>query len=106
MPENQVTSFIKVLTPSSAYDTAPKFLRGNAPYYPPRSPAERVWGYAAIDFNVEPDGSTSDIRLFVAKGFDFAQEAAVAVNKWRFAPAQKNGQPVRVRVRLPFTFRI
>ena len=106
MPEYQVTQFMKVLTPTSAYSTPPKFLHGDAPVYPPRSGDNRVWGYAAIDFNIEPDGSTSDPRLFAAKGFDFAEEAAIAVHQWKFAPARKNGQPVRVRVRLPFTFRV
>jgi outer membrane biosynthesis protein TonB len=28
-----------------------------------------------------------------------------AVQNWRFAPALKHGQPVVVRMRLPFTFR-
>jgi TonB family protein len=105
MPENQVTSFMQVITPRSAYDTPPKFLQGYAPFYPNALAGTRIWGYAALDFNIGPDGSTSDIRLIAARGFDFGQEAALAVYKWHFAPARKNGQPVRVRVRLPFTFR-
>ncbi|PYJ48918.1 MAG: hypothetical protein DME85_01340 [Verrucomicrobia bacterium] len=28
-----------------------------------------------------------------------------AVQDWQFTPARKNGQPVVVRMRMPFTFR-
>jgi TonB family protein len=105
MPESQVTTFMQVITPRSAYDAPPKFLHGYAPFFPPRLAGKGYWGYAALDFNIETDGSTSDIRMIAARGYDFAQEAAYAVGKWRFLPAQKNGQPVRVRVQLPFTFR-
>jgi TonB family protein len=103
MPERQVTDFMKVISPASVYDTPPRFLRGFAPDYPPTGNGH--WGYAALDFSVEPDGSTADIRLVTATAYDFAQEAALAVQKWHFAPARKSAQPVRTRVWLPFTFR-
>jgi TonB family protein len=105
MPPEQVTAFMKVATPASKYDTPPKFLRGFAPFFPQAAEREGHWGYAELDFVVGNDGSTSDIRLVRATAYDFAQEAAVAVRKWKFSPATKNGRPVAVRVRLPFTFR-
>jgi TonB family protein len=105
MPEMQVATFIQTLTPSSAYDTPPRFLNGYAPFFPTIEAKTRQWGYAVVDFNVTTDGKTSDIRAVLATAYPFAEEAMRAVQKWRFAPARKHGQTVLVRMRLPFTFR-
>jgi TonB family protein len=105
MPQMQVATYMKVVTPASDYDTPPKFLRGFAPFFPHAAERENVWGFAELDFVVRPDGSASNIRIVKATAYDFAQQAALAVQKWKFDPAMKNGRPVAVRVRLPFTFR-
>lgn len=105
MPETQVATFGQTLTPSSAYDTPPRFLNGYAPFFPATEAKTRQWGYAVVEFNVTADGTTSDIRAVLATAYPFAEEAMLAVQKWRFSPARKHGQPVPVRMQLPFTFR-
>jgi len=106
MPADQVRTFMKVLTLGGDYDTRPELLHGYAPFYPAQYARVRHWGYAVLEFNVEADGSTSHLRIVAARALAFGQEAALAVEKWQFSPARKNGQPVAVRVRLPFTFRV
>lgn len=106
MPADQVRTFMQVLTPQSEYDTPPEFVHGYAPFYPPRYLRTRHLGYAVLEFNIAPDGSTSQTRIVAANALAFGQEAALTVAKWQFRPARKNGQPVAVRVRLPFTFRV
>ncbi len=105
MPEKQVATYMTSVTPSSAYDTPPKFLKGYAPFFPGTEAKRRHWGYALVEFSVTIDGATSDIRPITATAYSFAEEAMYAVQNWRFAPARKHGQPVVVRMRLPFTFR-
>ena len=105
MPEKQVATYMTSVTPSSAYDTPAKFLKGYAPFFPTTEAKRRHWGYALIEFSVTADGATSDIRAITATAYSFAEEAIYAVQDWRFAPARKHGQPVVVRMRLPFTFR-
>ena len=105
MPEKQVVAYMTSITPSSVYDTPPKFLKGYAPFFPSREAKTRHWGYAVVDFNVTADGTTSDVRPALATAYSFAKEAMIAVQNWQFAPARKHGQPVVVRMRIPFTFR-
>ncbi len=105
MPKKQVATYITSVTPSSAYDTPPKFLKGYAPSFPAMESTTRQWGYALVEFSVTADGTTSDVRPITATAYSFAAEAVYAVQNWRFAPARKHGQPVVVRMRLPFTFR-
>jgi len=105
MPEKQVATYITPVTPPSAYDTPPKFLKGYAPFFPATEAKRRHWGYALVEFSVAADGTTSDIRPITATAYSFAEKAMSALQNWRFAPARKNGQPVVVRMRMPFTFR-
>jgi TonB family protein len=105
MPEKQVAAYIQPVTSSSLYDTPPRFLSGYAPFFPTREARTHHWGYAVVDFNVTADGRTSDVRPVLATAYSFVEKAVLAVQQWRFTPARKNGQPVVVRMRLPFTFR-
>jgi TonB family protein len=105
MPEKQVAAYITSVTPPAAYDTPPKFLKGYAPFFPATEAKRRHWGYALLEFSVTADGTTNDIRPVTATAYSFAKKSMDAVQNWQFAPARKNGQPVVVRMRMPFTFR-
>lgn len=104
MPPAQVTTFMKVITPANQYDRPPKFLRGFAPKAP--GGAEKgIWGFTEVVFYIQPDGSTNDVRIIQTTADEFAWAAGRAVQNWKFEPALKNGHPIRVRARIPFTFR-
>ena len=105
MPAEQVTSFLEVVSPHSAYDTPPKFVKGYAPFFPEGEARTRHIGYALAEFTVTETGTVTHVRILKATTYNFAEEAGYTVRDWRFAPARKNGQPVGVRARLPFTFR-
>jgi TonB family protein len=105
MPPEQVATFLKVISPASEYDRPPKLLSGRAPVASGALARKGYWGYTEIEFTVRADGSTDQFRFMNTTAPEFAREAALAVQKWKFAPARKNGQPVPVKVRLPFTFR-
>jgi TonB family protein len=104
MPAKQVATYLEVLTPLAGYNTPPKFANGYAPFYPGDEAKTNKVGYALLEFNVLTDGTTRDIRCIRTTSYAFAKEAMSAVREWRFNPARKNGNPVAVRVRLPFSF--
>jgi TonB family protein len=105
MPAEQVNSFLQIVSPQGAYDTPPKFVKGFAPFFPEAEGRKRQLGYALAEFTIGTDGKATHIRIVKATTDNFAEEAGYTVRDWRFSAAQKNGQPVAVRVRLPFTFR-
>ena len=52
------------------------------------------------------DADPSEIRVIKDPGNGFADEAIIAVKKWKFKPATlKNGKPVKARVKVEVTFR-
>lgn len=71
-------------------------------------PAERLGSGAdvtvIVTVIVERDGTVSDASIASSGGADFDQAALSAVRRWRFAPATKEGAPVRARIRVPFHF--
>ena len=105
MPEEQVTKFLQVVSPRSEYDVPPKFRKGYAPFFPEAEGRKRDIGYALAEFVIGTDGRASHVRILKATTYNFAEEAGYTVRDWQFVAAQKNGHPVAVRVRLPFTFR-
>jgi TonB family protein len=92
------------LSPSSQYDTPPKFLRGNAPYtrVSPLTERERGPSSVVILFTIGTDGRTRDLRVIGQAGPPCAQLAINAVKQWQFEPARKRGKPVAVIIRVPF----
>jgi TonB family protein len=58
-----------------------------APRYPRKATRRRLSGAVEVRFNVNPDGSTGEIRIVRAEPGDvFASSAENAVEQWRFAP--------------------
>lgn len=106
MPEEQVAANLHVVSPRSAYDVGPKFKRGFAPYFPDDEARKRQWGYAMTEFTIATDGKVDDIKIINTTAFGFAKEAFSCIQDWTFTPATKNGSPVAVRARVPFTFRL
>ena len=105
MPAEQVTNFLEVVSPKGSYDSPPTFRKGFAPFFPEAEGRRPKIGYAMAEFTINTNGSVSHVRILKATTNNFAEEAGYTVRDWRFNPAKKNGQPVSVRARLPFTFR-
>ncbi|KAF5038415.1 hypothetical protein DSECCO2_554560 [anaerobic digester metagenome] len=86
-------------------DSLSKFLQHNLKY--PKSAIEaRISGTVFVNFIVETDGSVSSVTLARGIGGDCDQEAIRAVQsmpKWK--PGTLKGQPVRVLLCLPVTFK-
>ncbi len=72
--------------------------------YPEARLAEGTESNVVLFVTVEKDGSVSDAKVAESGGDDFDNAALEAVKRWRFAPAIKEGQPVRARIKVPFHF--
>ncbi|MGE5400631.1 MAG: energy transducer TonB [Ignavibacteriales bacterium] len=82
------------------------FIRENV-VYPEIAKRAQVEGKVMVEFVVEKDGNISNVR--VVKGIGAGcDEEAVRVCKLlgRFRPGKQNGKPVRVRMTIPFQFKL
>ena len=82
----------------SSFDIAPKFLSGSAPLYPISQLQQHKSGTATISFTIDAQGKPRDVGVVAASYPFFGSHAVLAVQDWRFEPAQKNGHPARMHV--------
>ncbi len=89
---------------SSAFDTPPKVLEGMRPEYPALEADRREKGFVSVICTIGVNGKAEDFAIETMTNPAFAYAAMVAISKWRWAPATKNGQPVAQKVRVPVHF--
>jgi TonB family protein len=86
--------------------TAPKVIRKAEPNYTQEAREAKIQGSVVLSAVLEPDGRLSTI--VVEKGLDPGLDANAieAVGTWLFKPAQKDGEPVPVHVKIEINFRL
>lgn len=87
-------------------ETKPVAITMGPPVYPPEFRRSRIQGEAEVWFIIGVDGRTEEVQVSTATDEAFAEAAIAAVSQWRFRPAQKGGQPVRVRSKQLIKFQI
>jgi TonB family protein len=86
------------------YDVPPRLIKGDAPIYPISQRLANKTGHATIEFTIGSDGKTGDFTVVESDVAFYASHAIVAVQKWRFEPAKKDGKPNSIRVRQRFEY--
>jgi TonB family protein len=83
--------------------TPPRVIKQVNPQYP-TTRGVRAVGSVIIALVVSSKGLPKNPRVVKGLDKDLDQSAVDAVKQWRFAPAQKNGRPIAVRVSLQIQF--
>jgi len=66
------------------------------PRYPKKAAIEGIEGYVRLLFDIESDGSVSNIRVVKSEPDElFVKEAVRAVYKWKFRPEIQDGIAVK-----------
>ena len=80
-------------------DVQPRALREIVPDFPAEADRQRLSGKVRLQLKLEADGRISDIEVVSATPPGVFDASAIqAFREARFAPAQKNGRPVRAQV--------
>lgn len=81
------------------------YLNNPAPVYPNMSRRLREVGVTQLRVRVSAGGEPLEIQLASSSGYSRLDDAArTAVQKWKFAPAMRNGNPVEAWVIVPLEF--
>jgi TonB family protein len=74
-----------------------QLVSGAGAVYPPQARAEGIEGYAVVRYDVETDGRVVNARVVASSPQGVFDDSAVqAVSRWRFRPAERNGEPTAV----------
>lgn len=86
----------------SAVDQKPEASNTKQPELPYYLTLEN--GRVDIELVVNRDGSTRNVRVAQSSNPDFGKYCLAAIAKWKFKPGLQAGQPVNVRMSVPFVF--
>jgi TonB family protein len=86
-------------------DARPKILVREPARYPMALIPDGPDGSAVIECIIDRTGHVCLPRIVEASREEFGWAAATAASRWRFAPPTVKGQPVDVKVRIPFEFK-
>ncbi len=84
--------------------TPPRMTRSIQPEYPAALREAGVEGQVDVRFEVDRAGEVRNASIFYATHKEFGEAVKAVVERWRFAPARRNGVPVDQSVRMPVIF--
>jgi TonB family protein len=84
----------------------PKVVKEVRPQYSKEALEKKIQGEVVLEGVVTEAGAMADIRVVKSLEPSLDQAAIDAALQWRFEPARKDGEPVRVRVTLILQFRL
>jgi TonB family protein len=86
--------------------TAPKVIYKIDPSYTDVATAAKVNGTVVLQMVIGTDGQAHDVQVVRGIGSGLDEQAVLAVDQWRFDPALKDGEPVKVRATIEVNFRL
>ncbi len=86
--------------------TPPKGIHMPNPKYSKEARKAKYQGICLLWLIVGTDGRPHDIKVARRLGMGLDENAIEAVQKWKFQPATKDGQPVAVQVNIEVSFRL
>src|SRR4051812_29678534 len=92
--------------PTGDVDTPARKLRVVLPSYPQELIEANTDGSVSVQFYIEPDGTVSNAALLGSPPSELGAITMKAIMQWRFAPAMKDGKPVRTKAVQRFRFEV
>jgi len=81
------------------------YLDNPAPVYPAQSRRLKESGKTVLRVWVATSGVPAEVTVHASSGYERLDQAALnAVRRWRFVPAQRDGEPVSASVLVPVVF--
>jgi TonB family protein len=85
--------------------SAPRAVHSPDPKYTEQAASLHFEGTSVLGIVVNTKGIAENIAILSPLGMGMDEQAVKAVQQWRFQPAMKNGQPVRVQITIEILFR-
>jgi len=85
--------------------TAPRVVYSPDPDYPKEARSHHIEGVSRLGTVIDATGAAGNIAILEPVGMGLDEQAVLAIKQWKFRPAMKNGQPVRVQINVEVAFR-
>jgi len=101
--EESFGTSIKTLSEEDAYE-APRLVQNVTPSYPDEAIKRGVSGRVSVGVIIDKEGLVSTAKIISSSDPVFEMAALEAVRQWRFTPAKKNGNLIKVSLTVPVVF--
>lgn len=101
--EPEASAGIVVLGPD---DKPAERIKGKPPRYPKMARKLNQQGRVTVEFVLTEEGVPTEIAVIESAGKVLDQAVMDSLAEWRYTPAEKDGIPVRVKLRVRQTFRL
>jgi TonB family protein len=91
-------------TPGGILTKPPAILEQVEARFPPEAQAQGLAGTVVMEVDIGADGKVMDARVVQPAGHGFDEAALEAVRRFRFSPAEVDGQPAPVRIQYAYEF--
>jgi len=88
----------------AAFDEAPVPVQAVQPVLSSELRSAGLSGMVSIKVTIDEKGNVTQATVAKSSNSQFEQPALEAVNRWKFRPAKKAGQPVVAQVMVPLRF--
>jgi len=95
-----------VAAESAEYDVRPTPVKTPPPDYPTNLKRDGVSGVVALKVVIDESGAVVECSVSKSSNPGFEQPAVNAVKNWKFKPAQKAGNPVKIQLVIPIKFSV
>jgi TonB family protein len=86
--------------------TRPEVIYKIEPPYTPEARSARINGVVILSADIGPNGYITSLSIIRPLGMGLDDNAAQAVQAWRFKPATREGKPVPAKVSIEISFKI
>lgn len=84
--------------------TPPRLLEVASPEYTPEAKKKRIEGEVALMIVVNEKGDVTEAKVTKGLGYGLDENAVEAVKVWRYKPAEKDGEPIAVKMEVTTSF--
>ena len=87
---------------TTKFDRPPMPLKTPPPNYP--DSMKGTGGMVSLVVIINSDGTVAEARVTKSSDVAFEAPSLEAISKWKFKPAEVNGQPVKCKITVPLRF--
>ena len=84
--------------------TPPRLSEVANPYYTPEARKKKIEGTVTLAIVVDQKGDVVDAKVVKGLGYGLDENAIVAVKEWKYKPAEKDGEPIAVKMEVTVDF--
>ncbi len=84
--------------------TPPQLTEVASPDYTAEARRKKIEGSVTMTIVVSKRGDVTDARVVQGLGYGLDENALLAVKEWKYKPAERNGEPVAVKMEVSVNF--